>query len=81
MLRKRIKKNTLKWKKIYAEQFLDMMDEEENALQKIYLTGYVLELKKNRYFAGWYKDRIDRLPFPRVCTLFSECRGSGRVCT
>ena len=35
-----------------------MMDEEENALQKIYLTGYVLELKKNRYFAGWYKDRI-----------------------
>ena len=20
--------------------------------------GYVLELKKNRYFAGWYKDRI-----------------------
>lgn len=80
MLRKRIKKNTLKWKKIYAEQFLDMMDEEENALQKIYLTGYVLELKKNRYFAGWYKDRI-RLPFPRVCTLFSECRGSGRVCT
>ena len=58
MLRKRIKKNTLKWKKIYAEQFLDMMDEEENALQKIYLTGYVLELKKNRYFAGWYKDRI-----------------------
>lgn len=54
MLRKRIKKNTLKWKKIYAEQFLDMMDEEENALQKIYLTGYVLELKKNRYFAGWY---------------------------
>ena len=58
MLRKRIKKNTLKWKKIYAEQLLDMMDEEENALQKIYLTGYVLELKKNRYFAGWYKDRI-----------------------
>ena len=50
MLRKRIKKNTLKWKKIYAEQLLDMMDEEENALQKIYLTGYVLELKKNRYF-------------------------------
>lgn len=46
MLRKRIKKNTLKWKKIYAEQLLDMMDEEENALQKIYLTGYVLELKK-----------------------------------
>ena len=42
----------------YAEQLLDMMDEEENALQKIYLTGYVLELKKNRYFAGWYKDRI-----------------------
>ena len=41
-----------------AEQLLDMMDEEENALQKIYLTGYVLELKKNRYFAGWYKDRI-----------------------
>ena len=40
MLRKRIKKNTLKWKKIYAEQLLDMMDEEENALQKIYLTGY-----------------------------------------
>ena len=35
-----------------------MMDEEENVLQKIYLTGYVLELKKNRYFAGWYKDRI-----------------------
>lgn len=58
MLRKRIKKNTLKWKKIYAEQLLDIMDEEENALQKIYLTGYVLELKKNRYFAGWYKDRI-----------------------
>lgn len=58
MLRKRIKKNTLKWKKIYAEQLLDMMDEEENALQKIYLTGYVLELKKNRYFAGWYKGRI-----------------------
>ena len=58
MLRKRIKKNTLKWKKIYAEQLLDMMDEEGNALQKIYLTGYVLELKKNRYFAGWYKDRI-----------------------
>ena len=29
MLRKRIKKNTLKWKKIYAEQLLDMMDEEE----------------------------------------------------
>ena len=58
MLRKKIKKNTLKWKKIYAEQLLDMMDEEENALQKIYLTGYVLELKKNRYFAGWYKDRI-----------------------
>ena len=58
MLRKRIKKNTLKWKKIYAEQLLDMMDEEENALQKIYLTGYVLELKKNRYFAGWYKERI-----------------------
>ena len=58
MLRKRIKKNTLKWKKIYAEQLLDMMDEEENALQKIYLTGYVLELKKNRYFAGWYKDRF-----------------------
>lgn len=58
MLRKRIKKNTLKWKKIYAEQLLDMMDEEENALQKIYLTGFVLELKKNRYFAGWYKDRI-----------------------
>ena len=57
MLRKRIKKNTLKWEKIYAEQLLDM-DEEENALQKIYLTGYVLELKKNRYFAGWYKDRI-----------------------
>ena len=54
MLRKRIKKNTLKWKKIYAEQLLDMMDEEENALQKIYLTGYVLELKKNRYFAGWF---------------------------
>ena len=52
MLRKIIKKNTLKWKKIYAEQLLDMMDEEENALQKIYLTGYVLELKKNRYFAG-----------------------------
>lgn len=25
MLRKRIKKNTLKWKKIYAEQLLDMM--------------------------------------------------------
>ena len=48
----------MKWKKIYAEQLLDMMDEEENALQKIYLTGYVLELKKNRYFAGWYKDRI-----------------------
>lgn len=46
MLRKRIKKNTLKWKKIYAEQLLDIMDEEENALQKIYLTGYVLELKK-----------------------------------
>ena len=42
MLRKIIKKNTLKWKKIYAEQLLDMMDEEENALQKIYLTGYVL---------------------------------------
>ena len=61
MLRKRIKKNTLKWKKIYAEQLLDMMDEEENALQKIYLTGYVLELKKNRYFAGWYKDRIFRV--------------------
>lgn len=58
MLRKRIKKNTLKWKKIYAEQLLDMMDEEENALQKIYLTGYVLELKKDRYFAGWYKGRI-----------------------
>lgn len=58
MLRKRIKKNTLKWKKIYAEQLLDMMDEEENTLQKIYLTGYVLELKKNRYFAGWYKERI-----------------------
>ena len=58
MLRKRIKKNTLKCKKIYAEQLLDMMDEEENALQKIYLTGYVLELKKNRYFAGWYKDQI-----------------------
>ena len=57
MLRKRIKKNTLKWKKIYAEQLLDMMDEEENALQKIYLTGYVLELKKNRYIDGWYKDR------------------------
>ena len=57
MLRKRIKKNTLKWKKIYAEQLLDMMDEEENALQKIYLTGYVLELKKNRYFAGWYKGK------------------------
>ena len=36
MLRKRIKKNTLKWKKIYAEQLLDMMDEEENALQKIF---------------------------------------------
>ena len=60
MLRKRIKKNTLKWKKIYAEQLLDMMDEEENALQKIYLTGYVLELKKNRYFAGCYKDRRQR---------------------
>ena len=78
MLRKRIKKNTLKWKKIYAEQLLDMMDEEENALQKIYLTGYVLELKKNRYFAGWYKDsryrsRVRTLTFPGVCTLFSEC--------
>ena len=24
MLRKRIKKNTLKWKKIYAEQLLDI---------------------------------------------------------
>lgn len=42
MLRKRIKKNTLKWKKIYAEQFLDMMDEEENALQKIYRQGMYL---------------------------------------
>ena len=60
MLRKRIKKNTLKWKKIYAEQLLDMMDEEENALQKIYLTGYVLELKKNRYFAGWYKEYVHK---------------------
>ena len=48
MLRKRIKKNTLKWKKIYAEQLLDIMDEEENALQKIYLTGYVLELNKGK---------------------------------
>ena len=63
MLRKRIKKNTLKWKKIYAEQLLDMMDEEENALQKIYLTGYVLELKKNRYFAGWYKDGSFAVPW------------------
>lgn len=52
MLRKRIKKNTLKWKKIYAEQLLDMMDEEENALQKIYLTGYVLELKKKYRYAA-----------------------------
>ena len=48
MLRKRIKKNTLKWKKIYAEQLLDMMDEEENALQKIYLTGSFLEEFKDR---------------------------------
>ena len=30
MLRKRIKKNTMKWKKIYAEQHLDIMDEEQN---------------------------------------------------
>ena len=58
MLRKRIKKNTLKWKKIYAEQLLDMMDEEENALQKIYLTGYVLELKKKyNCYAGKRKSR------------------------
>ena len=27
MLRKRIKKNTLKWKKIYAGTVFDMMDE------------------------------------------------------
>ena len=72
MLRKRIKKNTLKWKKIYAEQLLDMMDEEENALQKIYLTGYVLELKKEPVFCRMVQ-RPDRLPFPGVCTLFSEC--------
>ena len=70
MLRKRIKKNTLKWKKIYAEQLLDMMDEEENALQKIYLTGYVLE--KEPVFCRMVQ-RPDRLPFPGVCTLFSEC--------
>ena len=69
MLRKRIKKNTLKWKKIYAEQLLDMMDEEENALQKIYLTGYVLELKKNRYFAGWYKDRME---LPEITELIER---------
>ena len=79
MLRKRIKKNTLKWKKIYAEQLLDMMDEEENALQKIYLTGYVLELKEPVFCR--MVQRPDRLPFPGVCTLFSKCRGSGRVCT
>ena len=63
MLRKRIKKNTLKWKKIYAEQLLDIMDEEENALQKIYLTGYVLELKKNRYFADGTKTGSFAVPW------------------
>ncbi len=52
------------------EQFLEMMDEEENALQKIYLTGYVLELKKEPVFCRMVQ-RPDRLPFPGVCTLFS----------
>ena len=77
MLRKRIKKNTLKWKKIYAEQLLDMMDEEENALQKIYLTGYVLELKKDRYFAGWYKGRIVCRSLSGICRhdlLYLPCK-------
>ena len=32
MLRKRIKKNTLKWKKIYAEQLLDIMDYISNSV-------------------------------------------------
>ena len=71
MLRKRIKKNTLKWKKIYAEQLLDMMDEEENALQKIYLTGYVLELKKTGICR--MVQRPDRCRSLEYATLFSEC--------
>ena len=49
MLRKRIKKNTLKWKKIYAEQLLDIMDYISNsvmmpfiALLSTILIGWVM---------------------------------------
>ena len=68
MLRKRIKKNTLKWKKIYAEQLLDMMDEEENALQKIYLTDGT---KTGSFAVPWSMHVIFQVPRQRKSMYIS----------
>ena len=47
-------------KKIYSEQLLSVQKEKESQYpaQEIYVTGYVIELKKDCYFAGWQDGKI-----------------------
>ena len=61
-------------KKIYSEQLLSVQKEKESKspAQEIYVTGYVIELKKDCYFAGWQDGKI-------LCRSFSYARYFGSV--
>ena len=61
-------------KKIYSEQLLSVQKEKESQYpaQEIYVTGYVIELKKDCYFAGWQDGKI-------LCRSYSYARDFGSV--
>lgn len=61
-------------KKIYSEQLLSVQKEKESQYpaQEIYVTGYVIELKKDCYFAGWQDGKI-------LCRSYSYARYFGSV--
>ena len=61
-------------KKIYSEQLLSVQKEKESQYpaQEIYVTGYVIELKKDCFFAGWQDGKI-------LCRSYSYARYFGSV--
>ena len=60
-------------KKIYSEQLLQIHTDSKkrNPGKEIYATGYVIELKKDCYFAG-FKEGKNTVPLPGVCPLFFQ---------
>ncbi len=60
-------------KKIYSEQLLQIHTDSKkrNPGKEIYATGYVIELKKDCYFAGFQEGK-NTVPLPGVCPLFFQ---------